>query len=62
MILEEFVYQKDKSERLGKALEGLNKKRAGIKGKEDFCDDSIKPDCKCDWEGDCEDNCRHQHR
>ena len=50
MILEEFVYQKDKSERLGKALEGLNKKRAGIKGKEDFCDDSIKPDCKCDWE------------
>jgi hypothetical protein len=28
MILQEFVYLKDKSERLGKALEGLNKKRA----------------------------------
>lgn len=61
MVLEEFVYLKEKSERMAKSLERLNRKRKRIRGKEDFCDDGIQPDCKCRWWGkDCGDLCRYQ--
>lgn len=60
MVLQEFIYMKEKEEWLRKSLEGLNKKRQAIKGKEDYCDDGIKPDCKCEWEEEycCEYVCR----
>jgi len=62
MVLQEFVHMKEKEDRLKKSLAGLNKKRQEIKGKEDYCDDGIKPDCKCEWQEECEDKCKHQHR
>ena len=65
MILQEFVHMKKKEEEMAKALEGLNKKREKIKGKEDYCDDGIKPECKCEWQEDencCEYVCRPRCR
>ena len=61
MVLQEFTYLKEKAEKLSKGLKKLNKKRAEHKGKEDFCDDGIKPDCKCDWKGNCEDICKNSN-
>ncbi|RLD70373.1 MAG: hypothetical protein DRI98_08060 [Bacteroidetes bacterium] len=57
MILQEFIFNE-------KGLDRLNKTKKEFKGKEDYCDDGIKPDCKCPYGDvdpkDCEDLCRHQ--
>lgn len=59
MILQEFVHMKNKEEEMAKALEGLNKKRKEIKGKEDYCDDGIQPECKCEWQEKDENCCEY---
>jgi len=59
MILQEFVFLKDKSDKIAKGLGRLNKIRRECK---DGHDEGIAPDCKCDWKGSCEDLCRHTMR
>ena len=61
MILQEFVYNKKKQREMEKALESLNKKRLESRERQDYCDDGIQPECKCEWQEDkncCEYVCR----
>lgn len=61
MELQEFVFLKEKNKEINKSLKVLNEKRKSIKGK-DYCDEGIKPDCKCGWGGSCECICRYNHK
>jgi hypothetical protein len=61
MILEEFVHNQKKEKERAKALEGLNKKRQDLKGKENFNDDRSKYECEKESEC-CEPVCRPRRR